>query len=232
MLILAIDSSASPASAAILQDGRLLGEFFINTKQTHSQTLLPMVQQLMSAVGKTCDDFDLIAVSNGPGSFTGVRIGVSCVKGLAMPNNTPCCGVSTLQAIAVGGKAYERSIICAVMDARCGQVYNAMFEVKNGQLIRLTEDRALSIEALSTECAPHGNKIILFGDGAELCYNTFREWGAQLAPEQIRFQRASSVAIAAEGLAEENKTVSVAELMPTYLRLPQAERELKKRKGL
>lgn len=228
MLILAIDSSASPASAAILENGRLLGEFFINTKQTHSQTLLPMVQQLMSAVGKTCADFDIMAVSNGPGSFTGVRIGVSCVKGLALPNSIACCGVSTLEAIAVAGRVYEGCVICAVMDARCGQVYNALFEVKNGQLLRITEDRALSIDELSGECAPHGSKVILFGDGAELCYNTFKAWGAQLAPEQIRFQRASSVALAAES----NKTVTAAELMPAYLRLPQAERELKKRKGL
>lgn len=232
MLILAIDSSASPASAAICEDGRLLGEFFINTKQTHSQTLLPMVEQLMNAVGKTCADFDVMAVSNGPGSFTGVRIGVSCVKGMAMPNEIPCCGVSTLETIAMAGRDYEDSVICAVMDARCGQVYNAVFKATGGELCRLTEDRALSIEQLSEEYKQYGSKVVLFGDGAELCHRTFKTWGARLAPEEIRFQRASSVALAAEKLVKENKTVSAAELVPTYLRLPQAERELKMRKGL
>jgi len=232
MLILAIDSSASPASAAIREDGKLLGEFFIHTKQTHSQTLLPMVENLLKAAGKTCADFDVMAVSSGPGSFTGVRIGVSCVKGLALPNNTPCCGISTLETIALAGRGYEGCVICAVMDARCGQVYNALFRVENGALIRLTEDRALSMEALSQECAPYGSQAVLFGDGASLCYQAFQDWGARLAPEEIRFQRASSVALAAEKLAAGGQTITAAELTPAYLRLPQAERELKKRKGL
>lgn len=230
MLILAIDSSASPASAAVREDGRLLGEFFVHTKQTHSQTLLPMVENLLRATGKTCGDFDVMAVSSGPGSFTGVRIGVSCVKGLAFPNNTPCCGISTLETIALAGRGYEGCIICAVMDARCGQVYNALFRVENGELSRLTEDRALSVEALSQECGKYGDKVVLFGDGAALCYQAFQRWGARLAPEEIRFQRASSAALAAEKLAVSGHTVPAAELAPVYLRPPQAERELKKRK--
>ncbi len=231
MLILAIESSAAPASAAVLEDGKLLGEFFVNTKQTHSQTLLPMVRQLLSSLGKTCADFDFMAVSRGPGSFTGVRIGIACVKGLAFPTDTPCCGVSTLETIAMGGRGMEGSVICAVMDARCGQVYNALFRVEEGELRRLTEDRALSIEALSEECSSYGDRLILFGDGAALCYETFQEWGARLAPAEIRFQRAASVALAAQKLAEEGQAVTPAELLPSYLRLPQAERELNRRKG-
>ncbi len=230
MLILAIESSASPASAAVREDGKLLGEFFVNTRQTHSQTLLPMVENLLDALGKSCADLDAIAVSRGPGSFTGVRIGVACVKGLALPNNTPCCGVSTLEAITLNGLCCEGSVICAVMDARCGQVYNALFRVEDGELLRLTEDRALSIAELSEECASYGKQLILFGDGAALCYETFREWGARLAPEAVRFQRASSVALAAEKLAAAGKAVPAAELLPAYLRLPQAERELKKKR--
>ncbi len=228
MLTLAIESSASPASVAVREDTKLLGEFFVNTKQTHSQTLLPMVEQLLNALGKTCGDFDVMAVSSGPGSFTGVRIGVACIKGLAMPNQTPCCGVSTLETIALGGRSLEGSVICAVMDARCGQVYNALFRVKNGCLNRITVDRAISIEALTEECKKYKERLLLFGDGAALCYQTFREWGAHLAPEEIRFQRASSVAYAAEMAAQAGRTVTAAELLPTYLRLPQAERELKK----
>ena len=226
MLILALESSAGPASAAVVQDGKLLGECYIHTKQTHSQTLLPMAETLMNSLSFKCSDFDLMAVSNGPGSFTGVRIGVACVKGLAVPNNTPCCGVSTLETIAVGGQALEGSIICAVMDARREQVYNALFRVENGILSRLTEDRAVSIDALSRECTVYRDRLVLFGDGAGLCYSSFKAFGARLAPEGLRFQKASGVAFAAERLAGEGKAVSPEALLPTYLRLPQAEREL------
>ena len=230
MLILAIESSASPASAAVLEDDKLLGEVFLNTKQTHSQTLLPMVRDLMDSLGKTCTDFDVMAVTSGPGSFTGVRIGVSCVKGLAMPNNTPCCGISTLEAIAVPGRTYENCVICAVMDARCGQVYNALFQVTDGKLCRLTTDRALSIAELSKECEPYGDRLILFGDGAELYFADFQTRGARLAPLELRFQRASSVALLALESAKAGKTVTAQVLMPSYLRLPQAERELRKKR--
>lgn len=229
MLILAIDSTAAPASAAVLEDGKLLGEFFVNTKQTHSQTLLPMVEGLLKALGKSCADFDLMAVSSGPGSFTGVRIGVSCVKGMALPNSTPCCGVSTLEAIAMNGVFLEEKVICAAMDARCGQVYNALFRVEEGKLSRLTPDRALSLEELGKECAPYGDKLTLFGDGAALCYQSFQSFGARLAPETIRFQRASGAALAACRMAQAGETVTAVELQPAYLRLPQAERELKKK---
>lgn len=230
MRILAVESSAAPASAAIWQDGHLLGESFINTGLTHSQTLLPLVEQLLNTLGLTCKDIDLFAVTNGPGSFTGVRIGVSCVKGLAFPLNTPCVGLSTLETIAAGGRALEGSILCAAMDARRAQVYNALFEVKNGELVRLTEDRAISIADLTAECAPYGERVVLFGDGAALCYESMKEIGARLAPEQIRYQRAASAAYLAEKQAEQGEAVSPAELMPTYLRPPQAERELKLKK--
>lgn len=228
MLILGIESSAGPASAAVAGDGRLLGEFFVNTKQTHSQTLLPMVEALLKNLGIGCKDLDCVAVSNGPGSFTGVRIGVACAKGLAMPNDTPCCGVSTLECIAYGGAGLTGSVICAVMDARCGQVYNALFRAAPEGLVRLTEDRALSIEELGRECREYGEGLVLFGDGAELCHREFAAWGARLAPESQRFQRAASAALLAGG----RKWTSAGELAPAYLRMPQAERELKaKRKN-
>lgn len=226
MLILGIESSAGPASAAVAQDGRLLGEFFVNTKQTHSQTLLPMVESLLKNLGLTCADFDRMAVANGPGSFTGVRIGVSCVKGLALPGGTPCCGVSTLEAIAFAGALCPGSVVCAVMDARCGQVYNALFEAKDGALVRLTEDRAISIQDLGQECQPYGERLILFGDGARLCHEQFALWGARLAPEALRYQRAGSVAL----LAADRPAVAAGALLPSYLRLPQAERELKRKR--
>lgn len=223
MLILGIESSAGAASAAVVKDGTLLGEFYVNTKQTHSQTLLPMVEALLKNLGISCRDLDRMAVANGPGSFTGVRIGVGCVKGMALPHNTPCCGVSTLEAIAYGGLACEGSVLCAVMDARRSQVYNALFRVERGQLVRLTEDRAISIAQLGDECREYGEKFVLLGDGSAICHTAFSQWGARLAPEAIRYQRASSVAL----LAEWAPTVEPAALLPTYLRLPQAERELK-----
>lgn len=227
MLVLGIDSSAAAASAAVAEDGKLLGEFYLNTRQTHSQTLLPMVQGLLEDLGISLEDFDRLAVTHGPGSFTGVRIGVSCVKGMALPNNTPCCGISTLEAIAYGGIACEGSVLCAVMDARCSQVYNALFQVEAGGLRRLTEDRALSIQALGEECRPYGDRLLLLGDGAALCYQAFGPWGARLAPEAVRFQHGSSVALLA--CQKDCPACSPAELAPVYLRLPQAERELKKR---
>ena len=229
MLTLGIDSSASAASAAVVENGKLLGEFFVNTKQTHSQTLLPMVQGLLQTVGHSCNDVDVLAVSHGPGSFTGVRIGVACVKGIALPNDTPCVGVSTLEAIAYGGISVEGAVLCAVMDARCSQVYNALFQLEKGVLRRLTDDRALAIADLEKECRAYGEKLLLLGDGAALCHKTFEAWGAKLAPESIRFQRASSVALLGEQAAHQGSTVSASSLAPVYLRLPQAERELKKR---
>lgn len=226
MLILALDSSAAPASAALLEDGKILSEFYINTKQTHSQTLMPMVESVLKLTNKTLDDVTCMAVSAGPGSFTGVRIGVSCVKGLSMTRNIPCAGVSTLRAMAENARQLT-GIVCAVMDARCGQVYNALFRAESGKLTRLCDDRALPIAELLEECKTFAEKIYLVGDGAELCYKTFTAIHAELLQPQLRFQRASGVAMAAQEMVENGQTVTPDALMPIYLRLPQAERELK-----
>lgn len=226
MLILALDSSAAPASVALLEDGKILSEFYINTKQTHSQTLMPMVESVLKLTNKTLDDVTCMAVSAGPGSFTGVRIGVSCVKGLSMTRNIPCAGVSTLRAMAENARQLT-GIVCAVMDARCGQVYNALFRAEGGKLTRLCDDRALPIAELLEECKTFAEKIYLVGDGAELCYKTFAAIRAELLQPQLRFQRASGVAMAAQEMVENGQTVTPDALMPIYLRLPQAERELK-----
>ena len=226
MLILALDSSAAPASVALLEDGKILSEFYINTKQTHSQTLMPMVESVLKLTNKTLDDVTCMAVSAGPGSFTGVRIGVSCVKGLSMTRNIPCAGVSTLRAMAENARQLT-GIVCAVMDARCGQVYNALFRAESGKLTRLCDDRALPIAELLEECKTFAEKVYLVGDGAELCYKTFAAIRAELLQPQLRFQRASGVAMAAQEMIENGQTVTPGALMPIYLRLPQAERELK-----
>jgi len=224
--ILALDSSAKTGSVALIEDNRIIGSFFINTALTHSQTLVPMIDALLKSTNTKNESIDAFAVSVGPGSFTGVRIGVSAVKGMAMALDKKCASVSTLEAMAYNC-VQENAIVVAVMDARCQQVYNANFLINDGEITRLCEDRALSIDALADDLSNFDGKLILVGDGAELCYNAYKEKfdNIVLAPEHIRFQNAYGVAF----VAMNKELMSADDLMPTYLRLPQAERELKKR---
>ena len=193
MKILSVDSSAKACSAAILEDDKILGSFFINTALTHSQTLVPMIDAVVKNTSTDLNTIDAFAVSAGPGSFTGVRIGVAAIKGLAMPLNKPCISVSTLESMPYNIIS-ENCIAVCVMDARCSQVYNALFEIKNGEVQRLCEDRALSIDDLAEDLKQYKNKLILVGDGAELCYNSFKEKNdnISLAPENSRYQNASA----------------------------------------
>lgn len=230
MKILAIDTSATAASAALCDENKIIGEFFINTKLTHSRTLMPMVESLLANTNVQTSDITAVAVNCGPGSFTGVRIGVAAAKGLAFADDLPCIEVSTLESLAYNVQS-ANGIICPVMDARCSQVYNALFKCDGVKPERLCEDRALSIVELSDELKGYNERIILVGDGAELCYNTMKELlpNVELAPMTIRFQRASSTALIALEKFNNNEVLSAAEIMPMYLRLPQAQRELKKK---
>lgn len=229
MKILGVESSATAASAAVIDNGKLLAVDFSNTGLTHSQTLLPMVDSVLKTAGVEVKDIDFFAVSNGPGSFTGVRIGVSLVKGIADPLNKKCFGLSTLEVIA---KPLEGTGVYAVsvMDARCNQVYTAQFDCENG-FQRKTPDEALSISDLTEQLKSIDKRIMLIGDGANLCYNKMKDElpSVLIAPLNIRYQSAASVAlIAFEKISEnENSAISSAELLPNYLRLSQAERELK-----
>jgi len=218
MKILAIESSAKAASVAILENGKILGETFLNCGLTHSVTIMPSVEWLLDMSNIKISDIDRIAIDEGPGSFTGLRIGMAAVKGLAWACDIPCCGVSTLETAAMG-VAHTDGIICAVMDARAHQVYNALFEAKDGKLKRLCDDRAITIEELGNELEGREN-VLLVGDGAKLCFD---EFGGKyrIAPEHIRYQRAAYVAY----LAENATPMSAQELRPEYIRLPQAERE-------
>lgn len=234
MKILALDSSAVSASACILEDGNILAEDYVNIRQTHSQTLMVMVQHVLEITGTCLSDVDVLAVSAGPGSFTGVRIGVACVKGMAIAQKKPCVGVSTLEAMAAQMRDHN-GIVCAVMDARCQQVYNALFSVEDGVVTRLTEDRAIAISDLAAECSAFQEPVYLVGDGAVLCDRSepFLSLShVRLVSEQLRYQRAGGVAMAALELAQQGETVSPGELSPVYLRLPQAERELKRKQQL
>ena len=224
MLILGFESSAKAASAALWRDGVLLSQYYQNSGLTHSRTLLPMTEDMLKNLELTIDDVDLIAVAKGPGSFTGIRIGVATVKGLAWAAGKPVCGVSTLEAMSWNGlTAPENSIVCCAMDARRGQLYNALFEIKDGAHRRLCEDRAIDLSCLADEVKGYGKSVFVVGDGAELCCDTLKGSGiaATLAPEPLRFQTAYGVCLA----AKDKPLCSVHELLPTYLRLSQAERE-------
>ena len=231
--ILSVECSASPASAAIIEDGKVLGSYFVNVKTTHSQTLMPMIASLLKSTSVDIGEIEGIAVAQGPGSFTGIRIGISAVKGLAVAKNIKCVGVSTLGAMAENFRD-RNAVICAVMDARCNQVYNALFKIKNGEISRLCEDRAVMCEELKTELENSNfadAEIIVTGDGADLFYGYVKDLkNVKLADEAVKYQNARGVAFAAEKLFNEGKTVSGEELLPVYLRLPQAERELKAKK--
>lgn len=231
MKLLSLDSSAVTAACAVTEDDRVLADSFVNVGLTHSETLLPLIKQTLKNAKCELCDIDLIAVTNGPGSFTGVRIGVSTVLGLAYPRNTGCIGVSTLEAIACAFVGLE-ALVCAVMDARCGQVYNALFRVSGDKVTRLCEDRAISIEELKKELSELSEPITLSGDGAGLCFERLKDEvsGVSLAPQGLRYQNACGVAYAALLLHGTDKAVPASELRPVYLRVPQAERELKMKK--
>ena len=223
MRLLAFETSAKAASVALFDGEKLLAEQYQNTGLTHSQTLLVMAQEMLSQCDLSARDVDAVAVANGPGSFTGVRIGVAAAKGFAWGREIPIYGVSTLEAMARGLGIYEGYICCA-MDARRNQVYNALFYVNQGQLTRHTPDRAIALEDLKNELKNLEKPIFLVGDGSILCYNTLRNEipSLILPPEERMHQRAVGVGLAA--LAQE-KPDDPAALAPEYLRLSQAERE-------
>jgi tRNA threonylcarbamoyladenosine biosynthesis protein TsaB len=219
MKTLAFECSAVAASVCVYENGRVLGHTFSSVPLTHSQTLMPMAESLLSNLKISFSDIDRLAIANGPGSFTGVRIGIAAVKGLAAPRNLSCVGVSTLLSMA--HQIPENAIICALMDARCGQVYNALYKYEGGKLITVTEPRALSVEEL---CAEINEKVIFVGDGVKVHKNKISELlgeKAVFAMPQHCLQRAASVAYA----ALEKTPVNPEDLSVVYLRKPQAERE-------
>lgn len=232
MKILALETSAVTASVAVAEDEVLLAQSFQNSGLTHSATLMPMTADLLKNTGLTLDEIDVIAVAAGPGSFTGIRIGVAAAKGLAWPGDKKCAPCSTLESMA-WQCAHMEGEICAVMDARRSQVYSARFRGKDGGLVRLTEDRAISVADLIAEVKNSGNPQILVGDGAALCYNAFMEAGvpARVAPPHLRYQTAWGVARAALELARRDGLIPAGQMTPQYHRLSQAERERLERLG-
>ncbi len=230
MNILAIDTSAVTASCALRNEKGLIAQAELRNGLTHSQTILPMVSDMLKNAHISLDNVDLLAVNVGPGSFTGVRIGVAAVKGLAFTRRIPCAAVSTLESMVYPLVGLPISgTVCAVMDARRGQVYTASFSVEKGSVERLTPDRAISIEDLKKELENAKKSVFLVGDGADLCYNTLQPIAVPLRilPDALKYQHAAGVAAAAYDLQQKGQTCPAEELTPVYLRLPQAERELK-----
>lgn len=226
MRILAFETSAKAASTALLEDDHLLAESYQNTGLTHSQTILAMAENLLKSCELSPRDLDAVAVAAGPGSFTGIRIGVAAAKGFAWGLELPLYGVSTLEAMALS-LGIERGLICATMDARRSQVYNALFCAENGKLLRLQEDRAISLETLKKDLENSAEEIFLVGDGALLCYNTIGKENPKchLVQEHRRHQRAVGVGLAALEQIRLGISPDSAAMQPNYLRLSQAERE-------
>lgn len=225
MKIFALDCSSVSAGVAILEDDKVLGESFVNVKLTHSQTLMPMVEELFKNTKIAMQDIDFFALTHGPGSFTGVRIGVAAIKGMADALQKPCYTVSALEAAAYPFQDFN-GIVCALMDARRDQAYTALFE--NGK--RLTEDSAWSLDELLAHLYEYPKKeILLVGDGTEKGYAFLQEKSIQAvsAMSQFRFVHASSVAfLAKEQIQNGIAGTKAKDILPLYLRLPQAQREL------
>ncbi len=226
MLLLAFETSAKAVSVALHDGTSLLAESYQNSGLTHSQTLLPMAEAMLAQCGKTPDQVTHLAVAAGPGSFTGIRIGVSAAKGWSWGAELPVYGVSTLEAMA-HRLGIQDGVICACMDARRNQVYNALFRMEHGALGRLTEDRAIALADLRRDLEDIAQPVYLVGDGALLTYKTLAHECPNLVlpPEHCRQQRASGVALAALEAMNRDAAWDGGALQPNYLRLSQAERE-------
>jgi tRNA threonylcarbamoyladenosine biosynthesis protein TsaB len=232
MKILALETSAKSVSAAVVENGAVLCSAYQNTGLTHSRTLMPLVDGMLRAADLQMSDMELIAVAQGPGSFTGLRIGVSAAKGLAWTLDVPCCGVSTLLAMAQNLRHTEATVICA-MDARRSQVYNALFRAKDGVLERLCDDRAIGLAELAEELKNDDSLKFVVGDGAKLCYTYLQQQGiaCRMAPAALVMQNAVGVGLAALEAMARGEDGKAETLVPNYLRLSQAERERMERES-
>ncbi len=231
MKILAVDSSALVAAVALCDDEKLLASFVQNNGNKHSQTLLPMIEQMLFINSTDINDIDLFALSAGPGSFTGVRIGAATIKGLAFGKNKPCVSVSTLQALAENLRGFH-GIICPVMNARRSQLYNALFLSDKNGIKRLCDDRLITTEELSNELSVLKENIYFCGDGYELAKGACTLFATEETPEPLRHPSGYSVASCALDAYKNGDYTSDKKLSPTYLRASQAERELKEKSKL
>lgn len=228
MKILALDSSGLVASVAIVQDDNLIAEYTTNYKKTHSQTLLPMLDEVVRMTETDKKSFDLLAVAAGPGSFTGLRIGSATVKGLALAWDIPVVAVPTLEALAYNAWG-SRRIICPIMDARRRQVYTGLYRFdKDDKMEVLMDQVPMDIDELIEVLGDRGEEVLFVGDGIDVYADTIRQKMTvpfSFAPAHMNKQRAGSVAVAAKKRYEEGIYTSGDDFTPEYLRQSQAERE-------
>lgn len=231
MKILAIESSGLVASVAVATENTLVAEYTVNFKATHSQTLLPMVDEVISMIGMDLNEIDAIAVSAGPGSYTGLRIGSATAKGLGLALKKPIIEVPTTCTIAANIYSFE-GIICPLMDARRNQVYTGLYKFDEDELKVVSEQEATQIESIIAKINEQGEKTVFLGDGVEV-YKEYITDNVKVpysfAPLHLSKQRAGSLAYVGVKMYSEGKYVSAAEHYPNYLRLSQAERELNER---
>lgn len=231
MNLLAIDASGIAGSVAYYKEGKLAGEYYICDKLTHSQTIMPMLEDMKKILNINLDEIDAVAVTSGPGSFTGLRIGVTAAKALALALEVPIIGVPTLDVMA-HGMVYTDYLICPTMDARRQQVYTALYEWQNSELIRLTEHMAIDIETYLNELKNQAKRIIFLGDGTGVYDTIIREKlgeKAVFAPSFCNMQHASVLADIAAKRYEEGEVEDPSLFVPMYLRKSQAEREKEER---
>ncbi len=231
MKILGIDSSGLVASAAIADEKNIIAEFTVNNKQTHSQTLLPMIEKVVDMSGIELEQIDAIAIAAGPGSFTGLRIGSATAKGIGLALKKPIVSVPTLEGLAYRVSVFD-GIICPIMDARRNQVYTGIYKMDKGNLVCLSEQKAVDIHEIMEELEKYDEKVIFLGDGVEVQRDTIeKEFKKEycFAPIHLSKQSAAAVAVLGEIYFNQGKAEDAAEHKPIYLRKSQAEREREER---
>lgn len=227
MKILALDSSGLVASVAIVSDDTLLAEYTVNYKKTHSQTLLPMLDEVAKMIELDLNSVDAIAVAAGPGSFTGLRIGSATAKGLGLALGKPLVHIPTVDALACNLYGCV-SLICPLMDARRSQVYTGIYTFEDGELRIIKEQSPMAVEQIAEELNALGREVVFLGDGVPVyreMLSTLMKVPYRYAPANMNRQRAASVAVLAQQYVKAGKTETAAEHAPDYLRLSQAERE-------
>ena len=225
MKILAVDTSAMVASAAVLDENITIAEFSTNYKKTHSQTIMPMIENILNMIELTPSELDYVAVSSGPGSFTGLRIGAATAKGIAHAVNIPIVGVPTLDVLAYNIFETDK-LICPIMDARRKQVYSALYVYNNGVFERITDYMAEDIEYVIQKALEYNKKIIFLGDGVPVHMDRIKQLKdmAVIAPVSCNMQRAACVGALALEKIKKGEILKYEEFSPYYIRKSQAER--------
>lgn len=232
--ILSVDTCLNSCSVAVSCGESLVSEIFLNTGLTHSETLMTTIKSTLFSANLKPEDIDVFGVTNGPGSFTGIRIGMATVKGMAIAFDKPCIAVSSLFALALK-VSFTDAIVCSCIDARNNQIYNAIFESNSGKIKRVTKNRAIYIDDFIKEIRGIDRKIIFVGDAAKMCYNTARDnlkaANLLLPPEDFHYIRASNVAEEVLSRYKEGSCVQKSQsILPEYIKVSQAQRQLEEKR--